>query len=121
MIVPAAQNLKLIFPEFAQTPDAVVEFAIEEASQFVDDSWIVDTQTIAITYLAAHFLMIRQMTAQSATGQIVQSERMGEMSVTYANIPQLLGPVEIGDYEITPYGRKYMEYARINNPGIAVI
>jgi hypothetical protein len=121
MIVPTATNLKLKFPEFATLDDATVEFAIEEAALFVDDSWLVDTQTLGILYLAAHRLMISQMAAMSATGQIVQSERMGEMSVTYAQVPQASAAVDVSDFSITWYGRRYMELAHINNPPIAVI
>jgi hypothetical protein len=120
MIVPAAQNLKLKFPEFAQLDDATVEFAIEEASRNVDDSWLPKDATLGLLYLAAHYLMVGQQRAQSATGQVVQSEKMGEMSITYAQFPQI-NATDASDLKTTLYGVRFLELAHINFPPIAVI
>ncbi len=64
--------------------------------------------------------MVSQMRAQAANGQIVQSERMGEMSITYATYPQPL-PTDAMDLRTTLYGLRYLELAHINFPAIAVI
>ncbi len=120
MIVPAAQNLKLKFPEFGALDDATVEFAIEEAARNVDDSWLANDATLALLYLAAHYLMVSQMRAVASTGQVVQSERMGEMSVTYAGFPQPTA-TDAMDLRTTLYGIRYLELAHINFPPIAVI
>jgi hypothetical protein len=120
MIVPTAINLKMKFPEFQGIADAQVEFAIEEASLFVDDSWLPDTQTLGILYLAAHYLMVEIMRAQSATGQVITSERMGEMSVTYAGM-QPFTEATSSDWMTTLYGMRFREFAHINNPPIAII
>jgi hypothetical protein len=120
MIVPTAVNLKMKFPEFANINDASVEFAIEEASLFVDDAWLPDTQTLGILYLAAHYLQMSIITAQSASGQIITSERMGEIGVTYAT-PLQITEKEPSDWLLTLYGRRFREFCQINNPPIAII
>ena len=120
MIVPTTINFKMKFPEFQNVPDATVEFFIEEASFFVDDGWLQDTQTLGILYLAAHYLQMSIITAQSATGQIITSERMGEIGVTYAN-PLQITEKEPGDWLLTVYGRRYRELCWINNPPVAII
>ena len=122
MIVPTAVNLKMKFPEFAIVPDASAEFAIEEASRWVDDSWLPNDQTLAILYLAAHLLMVSIIRAQSATGQIITSERMGEISVTYLTSSLLPSQTHFSsDLLTTLYGTRYLEMAHVNVPPIAII
>jgi len=120
MIIPTATNLKAVFPEFADQPDAAVEFAIEQASRNVDDSWLEKDRTLALLFLSAHYLMVGIQRSQSATGQIVTGERMGEMSVNYGSIPGP-GPNAMSDLDATLYGIRFKELANINFPSVAVI
>jgi len=121
VIVPTAVNFKMKFPEFANIPDASVEFAIEEACRWVDDTWLVNDQTLAILYLAAHMLMVSIMRAQSATGQVISSERMGEISVTYLATQLPTQSRFSSDLLTTLYGTRYLEMAHVNIPAIAII
>lgn len=120
MIVPTASNVKFKFPEFASVADSDVEFAIEEASRNVDDSWLEGDRTLALMYLTGHYLAQSLQRAASATGQKIRSERVGDMSITYEN-PTEPTNVDQNDLYTTMYGRRYMELAHINFPGIAVI
>lgn len=119
MPTPTAQSMKLKFPEFAGQDDTSIEFAIEEAGLSVDDSWINDTyQTIAVMYLAAHYLMVSISRAESATGQRLKSETMDGMSKTYDNDAARPDP---SDYTTTQYGTRYLEMLKVNKPGIMLI
>ena len=120
MIVPSAVNLKMRFPEFAAVPDATVEFAIEEAARWVDDSWLPNDQILAILYLACHYMAIAAMAATSAGGQPIASTRMGEISVTYVT-PPAIGEATSSDLLQTWYGRRFRDILHANFPPIAVI
>ena len=112
--------IKLKFPEFADIDDAAIEFAIEEAASNVDDTWIARDKNLAWMYMAAHYLMVSISRAASGTGQQIQSERIGEISVTYAPTPQptMASP---SDLTTTPYGTRYLELANLNHPPVMVI
>lgn len=115
-----ATSIKLRFPEFAEEQDSFIEFAIEEANRLVDHTWDSTDQDLALSYLTAHYMMVSISRRESATGEIVQSERVGEISVTYATRQQpTLATYD--DFSTTPYGSRYLELARLNFPPIAAV
>jgi hypothetical protein len=124
MIVPSATNIKFKFPEFNIVDDATIEFAIEEAVIACggDGNWIDEAnQTLAIMYYTAHLLMVSIQRAQSAAGQVVSSERVGELSVTYA-VPQMSQPSESAiDLTMTPYGVRFLGLVRSNFPAVLTV
>ena len=128
MIVPSAINMKFKFPEFNTVEDASIEFAIEEAVVACGDpnsdhgEWIDEAnQTLAIAYYAAHLLMVSIQRAQSAAGQVVSSERVGELSVAYA-VPQMSQPTESAiDLTMTPYGVRFIGLVRSNFPAVLTV
>lgn len=115
---PTALSMKLKFPEFAQQPDASIEFAIEEAMLSVDDTWVSTHATIAVMYLAAHHLMVAISRQQSGTGQRIKSEDMDGMSITYDTEAVQPDPE---DYTTTPYGLRFKGFLEISHPGVLLI
>ena len=115
-----AQSIKLKFPEFADTDDASIEFAIEEASRNVDDTWLAKDKLLAQMYMAAHYLSVAINNATVVNNKQVQSERIGEISVTYATTPAPT-PKDPTDLASTSYGQRYRELSRLNFPPIMVI
>ena len=113
-----AANIKLRFSEFENIDDAKIEFAIEEASRCIDDSWLAKDKNLAWAYLSAHYLMVSISRSVSGTGQKVISERIGEISVTYSDPPQQSSET---DMTTTPYGVRYLELVGKNFPAIMVI
>lgn len=121
MQIPTSLSIKNRFPVFANVPDSVVEFAIEEASLVVDGSWGTATeQLLAISYVVAHFLMVGIQRMESGSGQIVSSERIGEMSISYLAqaVPTLKDPY---DWATTAFGVRYLSILQRNVPAIAVV
>lgn len=116
--VPTAAALKLRFKEFASQDDATIEFAIEEASLHVDDSWPDDRASLAILYLSAHYLMVSISRAQSGTGQRIKSESMDGMSIVYADDEKKPDPA---DYTTTPYGSRFLDLINQNFPGVLLV
>jgi hypothetical protein len=118
--ISTAASIKLKFPEFSSQPDATIEFAIEEAGLMVDNGWDDAEGTLALMYLAAHYLMVTISRAESGTGQVVKSENFGPMSVTYdtANQPTNLDPT---DFTTTPYGLRFIQMAEHNFPAVLII
>lgn len=120
IILPSAINIKMKFPEFADLADGTIEFAIEEASRGVDDTWLTKDQTLGVMYLTAHYLMVSISRAESASGQQVRSETIGRMSITYETPAQPTN-ADASDLTTTPYGTRYLDLLRLNQPPIMVV
>lgn len=111
-----ATTLKLRFPEFASEADATVEFAIEDAARGFDSTaWGTD-MNLALSYLSAHLLQVA--IERRGSGQVLASERIGEISMTYREPRQL---ADASDLTTTAYGSRYLDLARFNFPAIAII
>ena len=114
------QSFKFKFPEFASQDDASIEFAIEEASRNIDDTWLSKDKNLAWLYMAGHYLSIAIMRSTVVDNQRVQSERIGEISVTYASVPTP-SLKDSSDLELSPYGMHYLELSKLNFPQVMVI
>lgn len=118
MTTPTAKAMRLKFPEMASQTDASFEFAIEEAKRIVDATWTPGDVQLGIMYYGAHIIAVAVMTEGSGTFQVEQSERIGDLSVTYASIGI---PRDPGELETTIYGRRFLDLARRNFGGGLVI
>ena len=128
MPVPSVDSIKYKFgPSFANVDNASIQFAIEEAvvecgleGTFGEFGWVDDANyTLAVMYYAAHLMQVSIMRAQSATGQVITSERTPELSVTYAQpgFPTMDRPV---DLTMTIYGVRFLQLCEKNFPPVAV-
>lgn len=115
-----ALAIKNKFHEFMDEPDTHIEFAIEEASLNVDDSWIESNRALAVMYLTAHYLKVAISRAASDTGQQIASERIGEISISYHPTQQPTIASQ-SDLTTTPYGTRWLELAKFNFPGVLVV
>lgn len=119
-MTPTATSIKLRFPEFSDIPDMTVEFAIEEASRHVDDTWLPEDKPLALSYLAAHYIMVAKSRQESDSGQMISAETIGRISIRYAT-PEQPKAASPSDLTTTPYGARYLELATLNNPPIATV
>lgn len=116
----SATSMKLVFPEFGDMDNAQVQFAVDEAARGVDTNWFDKDRDRGQMYLAAHYLVVARQRAASATGQKIKSERIGELSVTYADDDKQ--PVaDPDDYTTTVYGSRYLALLQSNIPAVAII
>jgi hypothetical protein len=118
--LPTVNSIRFKFnPAFNQIDDASIEFALEEAIMTCDSTeWIDDlNHVLAIMYYCAHLLQVSIMRAASATGQVVESERTPDLSVSYA-VPNQNTPI---DFTMTIYGERFLGLARKNMPPVAVV
>lgn len=105
-IVISAHSVKMRFPELAQYPSSLIEFAIEEASLQVDDTWGI-YQALGLLYLSAHILIMGISRGASGTGQPITSESFpGVVSVSYAAPPPLTADA-VEDLDQTFYGVRF--------------
>ena len=120
MITTTAAAMKMKFPEFAGLSDAKVSFAIEEAQLAIGDgsTWVLaEAAQLAMMYYAGHVLAVGLMTAESGTGQIVQSESItGVGSTTFAAVP-----ANVCDLDKTSYGQRYESILAQNFTGGFVV
>jgi len=112
-----AQSIKLRFPEFAELDDSVVQFAVDEAAQGVDDSWIETDKALAQSYLAAHFLAVSE-SSSDVGGRTITSESIGIISASYGAVSGNTGSSTLVE---TTYGKRYLSYARRSNPPVAIV
>jgi hypothetical protein len=75
---------------------------------------------LAWMYMTAHYLQVSITRAATTTGQQIQSERIGEISISYAT-PQQPNMASPSDLTTTPYGTRYLELANLNFPPVLVI
>lgn len=114
---PNVISFKTQFPEFESVDDTTVQIALEECAQYIDASWG-DQQIPATMFLAAHFLSVSSQGAE-AGGQLITSERIGQISVSYA----AAAATGQGGSMLTNtvYGRQFYYLLRINSGGIAIV
>jgi hypothetical protein len=87
--VISAHTVKMRYPQFVSVPSTQIEFAIEEAALWVDDTWGI-YEARGMMLLTAHFLTVELTRAASGTGQQIASESFpGVVAVTYTTAPQL--------------------------------
>jgi len=113
-----AHSMKAKFPEFSSLSDTTIESAIEEAALFVDYTWD-KYQLLGWMYLTAHYLMVTLANAESATGQVIESESFaGMMSVTYK-----AGETKpsYDNEDSTPYGVRFKALRDGQFPAVMVI
>lgn len=115
MAGPTAQSMKLRFPEFVDIDDSVIEFALAEALLFVN-GWTKPQVIPATMYLAAHFLAVDQVSADS-DGRDITSETIGRLSTSY-RVGQGVG---IADLASTSYGKRYIQLRNLTSPSFQVI
>lgn len=117
---PTATELKTRYPAFASVSDTLVDFAITDANRFVDDSWFEDDYQQAIMALASHILVTEGALgdATNTTG-LVKSEKLGDASVTYADVTGYSGAAM--ELATSAYGRAYLRMRQVNVPAVAIL
>jgi hypothetical protein len=145
-IPPTLAEFRARFPEFSEIPDATVQIAISDATCFADGTWI-DSEyckncKVAIALLAAHFLASQLIMASTLpnvaplpdggfviAGGEVTSLRFETMSVGFSPSKASGGGGgggtasggEYCDFCMTPYGSRYLDMLKVNQPAIAVV
>lgn len=131
--VPTVSDLRARYPEFASVSDPVAVGAIGEASLYVDDGWDEGMQSPAILALAAHYLSLEGYPRRSiaegggqwdASSRQMVSRRVGDVTVEYESASSASAGGS-GDFtsslKLTVYGRKFLQYLRVNAPTLTVV
>ena len=104
--VISAHTVKMRYPQFVSVPSTQIEFAIEEAALWVDDTWGV-YEARGMMLLTAHNLTVELTRAASSTGQQIASENFpGVVSVTYTTAEPLSDDA-VDDLAQTIYGIQF--------------
>ncbi|KRE07451.1 hypothetical protein ASE63_22390 [Bosea sp. Root381] len=128
-VIPTLSQFRTKFPTFAGVGDDTINAAIQEASASVDRSWIEADYQPAILYLAAHILTVDGALYGDigSIGGVIGAGLVSEAKV--GDVQVKLGSAGGGaggggsssGYASTPYGRRYMELLRRNQPAIALV
>ena len=119
--VPNVAAFKAQFPEFAGVDDVSVQIALDQAGQFVDESWG-GSQTAGQMYLAAHFMVLGQSPTDTGVGRVVTSETIGRISISYATSSAgSLAATTSGSLGSTTYGLIFNNMLTAQGTGIAIV
>lgn len=125
---PTLEQFRTKFPTFAGVADATITAAIDEASASVDESWIEADYQPAILYLAAHILTLdgALYSDLGSIGGVIGAGLVSEAKVGDAQV-KLSGGASGGSgaggggLASTPYGLRYRDLLRRNQPAIALV
>lgn len=118
--VPTVEDFQARFPEIdAET--SVIQTAINDAADMVDETWLEKDYQKAILFLAAHYVTIGSAEEAGMVGdeQTIASESFGPISVSYQKTES--GAANGTTFATTGYGRRYLELLHLNFPAIAVV
>jgi len=126
---PTVDQFRVKFPTFSGVGNPTIQAAIDEASASVDQSWIEADSQPAILYLAAHIMAADGVLFDGlgAAGGMIAAGQVSEAKVGDAMVK--LGGASGGTgggssasgYASTPYGKRYLELLRRNQPAIALV
>lgn len=98
-------DFKEIFPEFADVPDARVNFFLSGATTQISADVFESQTDNAIYFMTAHNLVMNS--PEKAGNPTITSERVGEVSVTY-QAGYVVKPQD-GYFQQTQYGLQYLQ------------
>ena len=110
---------KSMFPGMAEFDDAILQTALDEAGLFVDETWAEADVVGGTFYLAAHFLYVAETTSGTG-GQVVSSERIGQISISYAATGTSGASADYPGLSGSVYGQMFLALMRRNSAGIAI-
>jgi len=126
---PTVEQFRVKFPTFSGVGNPTISAAIDEASASVDQSWIEADYQPAILYLAAHIMAADGVLFDGlgAAGGMIAAGQVSEAKVGDAMVK--LGGAGSGSggggsssgYSSTPYGQRYLQLLRRNQPAIALV
>ncbi len=114
----SVSSFKMRFPEFEASDDSAIQFALDEASSFVDDTWITNDAVLAQMYLAAHSIAVSEASADVG-GRTIVSESIGIISASYGTAQT--SSSDGSALKRTSYGERYLSLLRRNHPPVAII
>lgn len=130
--IPTLDEFFARFPVFEEATPEQVQALINEAAGKVDETWLEKDYKPAILYLTAHLLVLdasqegdTPAIGPSGAGQVIASESISGMSVSYFNNQS--GSSRFGqtskasEYEMTEYGRRFLSLLRLNRGGPLVV
>lgn len=117
-------SVKMKHPAFRNVPDAMVEYAIEEANLKVDPLILGDYYLYAFDLVASHYLTIALREAQTGgTGMTIESMNVGgEISYTYGDPAAHAGQgKDYREFDTTTFGQRYLDLIHDVVPAGAII
>lgn len=139
---PTITMLRERFPEFKAYSDVQIADAISDASCWADTSWTNNCGdcTKAILFLAAHYLALQAIGASqlpiavqgaggttfieggSITSLAFETMRVGFAAPSaVASNSNRLGAGGRYDLNTTPYGQRYLDLLKVNQPAVMII
>lgn len=126
--LPTSADLILRYPEFEAIDPARIDYWLQDALRFVDESWTEEDYPVAIMAMAAHNMWLRGFLATSSSGSSggttggtsplplgLTSIRSGALSLSFTE--KSANARASGSLEGDPYGAEYLLLLRRNKAG----
>lgn len=128
-VAPTPAEFKAAFPLFAGVADAPVQFALDAATIYVDDTWGADlVRRTAVMLYAAHALTLQglgdgaEAAAAAAGASDVRIIQSGAFSLTRGVTTDLTGGGGTpAPWNMTSYGRRFYALLQRTIPAVAVV
>jgi len=125
--LPTSDQFFARFPIFEDADADTITAIIAEAANSVDNTWIETDYQPAIMYLAAHLFATDNTTAGDEPeigdlgSNMIASESFGGMSVSYRQGGSSSAIASSDMFGTTVYGRRFLQMAIRNKPGVVAI
>ncbi|HEV7258940.1 MAG TPA: DUF4054 domain-containing protein [Bosea sp. (in: a-proteobacteria)] len=129
--LPTLEQFRTKFPTFAGVAGPTITAAIQEASASVGTSWIEADYQPAILYMAAHLMtldgaLFEALGAGAAGGLmgagLVTETKVGDAQVKLGgNSGSSGGSASSSGLSSTPYGLRYRDLLKRNQPAVALV
>lgn len=127
-VPPTPADFKELFPAFADVSDEAVQFALDEASLYVDDCWMESDRRPAVMLYAAHALTLQglgtgaEAQAAAAGASTMQRIKSGSFELERGSSASSGGAGAVPDpWGMTSYGRRFYALLRRNAGGPFVV
>lgn len=118
-VVPTAANVKARFPAFSSVDDAAITTAIDEAKQYVDESWSEEAYTLALMLYAAHVLTGDNL-GSGTEAQLAGFRRLRIGSLELESSAPAAS--ELRQWmRTTSYGRRWLSLLKKEHPGVLTV
>lgn len=117
--VPTADELQTRYPAFADVADVTVDYWIDDAQRFVDESWTESDYAPALMALAAHNMSLAGMGTEATTVSSLPAGVTRFKSGSFeANFTDDAANARMaGSFGATRYGQEYLLLLRRNKGG----
>lgn len=119
--LPTPEEFKTRYPSFSGVADETIEAAIDEATRFVDETWIEGDYKTAIMLYVAHVLSLEGLGGSGGISASTAVRRLKSGTWEMERFGSNTSSGSTSSFASTTYGQRFMELRAKNHPAVAVV